>query len=311
MPLDADPYPNLDEARAADGGARGVAALRPAKSILDPAGAIGPALRVAREQLGLAVEDIASATRVRGAYIAAIERSDLDALPARPFVIGYVRAYARALGLEAEAAVERFRTEAPPAPDDLLAPVGGENHAPRRLRGLAIAAGAIVAALAAWNILRHAEASPKPPSTAVRPTFSARARPASGPAQLGAPLPTPPEASSPAVYRTPGLWLDAPTGEDARRIGVPFVAAGAVYGARAAGPEIILQARKATSLVVRGPSGTVLFARQLAAGEAWRSAPRSDLVADVGNPASIEVFAGGLSRGAMSEARMALSRLAA
>src|SRR5262245_21973194 len=64
---------------------------------------IGEALRLVREFKGLSQDDVAEATRVRRAYLAAIETMRLEALPSRPFTIGYVRAYAEALGLDAEA----------------------------------------------------------------------------------------------------------------------------------------------------------------------------------------------------------------
>jgi hypothetical protein len=59
---------------------------------------------------------------------------------------------------------------------------------------------------------------------------------------------------------------------------------------------------------VRGEGG-ILFARQIAAGEAWRAPPSPGLVADVGNPASMEVFVDGLSRGDLSEGRTPLDSL--
>src|SRR5271165_2672072 len=88
-----------------------IAALRPVRVVLDERGHVGAALRAARERLGLAEDDIAQFTRVRSAYITAIEAFDFDALPARPFVVGYVRAYAVAMGLEPEAVVARFHAE--------------------------------------------------------------------------------------------------------------------------------------------------------------------------------------------------------
>jgi hypothetical protein len=71
---------------------------------------------------------------------------------------------------------------------------------------------------------------------------------------------------------------------------------------------LVLQARKATSLVVRGDGG-ILFARQMAAGEAWRAPELAGLVADVGNPASMEIFVDGLSRGDLSQSRTSLDSL--
>jgi cytoskeletal protein RodZ len=74
---------------------------------------IGVALKAAREFRGLSLEDVADSTRIRRSYLAAIEEMRLEDLPSRPFTIGYVRAYAKALGLDGEAAVERFKVDEP------------------------------------------------------------------------------------------------------------------------------------------------------------------------------------------------------
>jgi cytoskeleton protein RodZ len=289
-----------------------LAALRPTAVKLDEQTHLGSALATARRSLDLAVEDIASATRVRTRYVIAIEAFDFDALPARPFVIGYVRAYAMALGLDADAVVARFRAEAPPVPDDLKPPVGVERRKPLAPRIVGVVALTIVVAVVAWNVWRHAEAAPLhalPPPPQAMPTPS-------GPVSLGAPLPTPPEASTPPVYQTPGLPsanaqaapATVPPAPVAAQ-GAPFVSAGAVYGAAAPGGGVILQARTATPLVVRGPGGAVYFARQLAVGEAWRAPASAGLTADVGSPSSVEVFVGGVSRGVLTQPQTPLSTI--
>ncbi len=314
---------------AAQGG--NLASLRPVKVVLTEYGNVGAALRGAREALGLEVEDIAQATRVRAAHLAAIEAFELSALPSRPFAVGYVRAYARALGLDAEAVVARFKAEAPPPDGDLRAPGGLGHNAPRRWRWLAVLAVGVVAAVVTWNLTRHAQVAPPHRGAALAaPRAALAARPPAGPAILGAPLPPPPEASTPPAYETPGLAAAMGAGEsprapaaavggatlgpsgrssDADAPGAPFVAAGAIYGAKGAGSGVILQARKPTSLIVRGPGGVVYFARQLAAGEAWRPPAMAGLVVDAGNPASIEVFTDGASRGALPQAQTPLAQL--
>jgi cytoskeleton protein RodZ len=118
-------------------------------------------------------------------------------------------------------------------------------------------------------------------------------------------LPAPPEAAAPPTYETPGLATSPAAAADADPVGESFVPAGAVYGAPAAGARVILQVRKSTSLVVRGDGG-IVFARQMAAGEAWRAPPSAGLVVDAGNPASTEVFVDGLSRGKLTEGRTPL-----
>src|SRR5436309_2216445 len=104
-----------------------LAALRPVKIVLSQSGHVGEALAAARRSLGLAEDDISQVTRVRAAYLAAIEAFDFNSLPARPFVIGYVRAYAQSLGLDAEAVVARFHAEAPKV-DGRLRPPGGVRY---------------------------------------------------------------------------------------------------------------------------------------------------------------------------------------
>src|ERR1700704_3761479 len=129
MPLDTDAVADVQSLPATNDD---LAPLRPTKVVLAQAGNVGAAWRAARETLALAIEDIAQATRVPAAHISALEAFDLEALPSRPFAVGFVRAYARSLGLEPEAVVARFRAEAPPSDDQLRAPAG--PHLQRRRR---------------------------------------------------------------------------------------------------------------------------------------------------------------------------------
>ncbi|HEY1927552.1 MAG TPA: helix-turn-helix domain-containing protein [Caulobacteraceae bacterium] len=295
--------------------------LRPTPVQLDERLPIGAALAAARLSLDLAVEDIASATRVRTGYLIAIERADFDALPARPFVVGYVRAYAMALGLDADSVVARFRAEAPPVADDLRSPAGVERPTPVAPRIIGFLACIVVVAVVAWNIWRHAEAQPlrslPPPPVALTP--------APGPVAVGAPPPTPPEASTPPHYDTPGL--PAPDGSTsapaqpagasqgllapAAQPGAPFKSTGAIYGASGSNQGLVLEARTPTTLIVRGPGGAVYFARQLVAGEAWRAPTMEGLTVEAGVPSAVQVFVGGSLRGVLAQSQAPVSKLLA
>ena len=70
---------------------------------------LGQSFRGIREHKGLSLAQVADATRVRRIYLSALEQGDLEPLPSRPFAIGYVRSYARVLGLDVDAAVARFK----------------------------------------------------------------------------------------------------------------------------------------------------------------------------------------------------------
>jgi len=335
MPLDAGEVPGREAAAGASDRIAGLAlaGLRPVKVVLATDMHVGLALRAARESLGLGPDDIAQVTRVRSAYITAIEAFDFGALPARPFIIGYVRAYAQALGVNAEAVVARFHAEAPPVDGKLRAPGGVRHDALGGVRWLLISGAAVAGAVMVWNVSRRVELRVAAPARASA-RLTAGPQPDPGPTRIGAPLPTPPEATTPPVYVTPGLAppdparsaSDAagragakngaktgsrgPTDAAPGEVGPPFAAAGAVFGAPAQGGDVVLQARKATSLVVRGAGGAVLFARLLAPGEAWRApASLAGLTADVGEASGVEVFVGGTSRGRLTQAQTALTRL--
>jgi hypothetical protein len=65
-------------------------------------------LRQARERNGVTLEQIAQATKIRPAYLAALESGAVDALPAPFFIRGFVRAYAREAGLDPGQAADRY-----------------------------------------------------------------------------------------------------------------------------------------------------------------------------------------------------------
>src|SRR3954471_3053490 len=68
----------------------------------------GEELRREREIRGISVKEIADATKISKRFLEAIERNDHKTLPAPVFTRGFVREYARYLGLNAEEMVNRY-----------------------------------------------------------------------------------------------------------------------------------------------------------------------------------------------------------
>lgn len=68
----------------------------------------GALLREARSALGVAQADIAASLHLEEELVAALEAGRREELPAATYVRGYVRAYARLVGLDPEALVERL-----------------------------------------------------------------------------------------------------------------------------------------------------------------------------------------------------------
>lgn len=72
---------------------------------------VGAYLEAVREQQGLSIATLSDRTHVRANYIEAIEQMAFDALPSKPYAIGFVRVLAEALGLDAAPVVDRFKSE--------------------------------------------------------------------------------------------------------------------------------------------------------------------------------------------------------
>ena len=75
--------------------------------------ALGEEFRSAREARGLTLSDVAEQIHIRSVYLNAIENEDWTAIGAPVYVRGFIRTYARFLGLDAEDAVAMFNRYAP------------------------------------------------------------------------------------------------------------------------------------------------------------------------------------------------------
>jgi cytoskeleton protein RodZ len=73
---------------------------------------VGSDLRAARERLGWELPDVAHFLRIRFAYLVALEEGRIDELPGVTYALGFLRIYARALGLDPDELARRFRDEA-------------------------------------------------------------------------------------------------------------------------------------------------------------------------------------------------------
>lgn len=82
----------------------------------------GEFLRNARLAAGLSYEAISDATKIKVVHLEAIESGASDKLPATPYAVGFVRSYARYLGLDAEALAAQFREDAQAVDSETAAP---------------------------------------------------------------------------------------------------------------------------------------------------------------------------------------------
>ncbi|HZV83355.1 MAG TPA: helix-turn-helix domain-containing protein [Brevundimonas sp.] len=288
---------------------------------------LGDGLRIAREQSGRSLAQLSSMTRVPVRYLTAIEQNDFSTLPNRVFSIGYVRSYAEALGLDEQLAVERFKRETPDPTVPLQAPVGVAFEEGRRVSPKLIAAGiALVVAVVGWNVFQRISLmrEPQPSDIAAVPESWAAAPTVAGtPLRLSAPQPAPPDQTTPALYVTPGLEAELTGIDPTSPAGLAAAAAaaappvqrafnprGAIYGAPASASQVVIQARKPGGLVVRMGDNRVLFARQLAAGDAWRAPLGVAATIDASSDfADFDVYLNGEHGGVLTAEQTPLSEL--
>lgn len=246
---------------------------------------LGEELRAARLALGHGIEAFAAVLRIRAAYLEALEAGRLRDLPAPVYVLGYARSYARALGLDAEDFVRRFREAAGRADHERTELVFPESRVDRRVPGRAVllpVLGAVLVVLGAyagwwaWSgdaSPRMVDATPSPP-----PAPAQVAAGAGGAAEA-----QPVASSSPSSGATPVAALPPPGP------GTPMAAA--------AGPEagrLVLRAQAETWVQVRvGQGGPVLLNRVMQPGESWTAPAREGLLLSTGNAGGLEMLVDG------------------
>jgi cytoskeleton protein RodZ len=75
-----------------------------------PMGEFGNKFRQAREKKNLSLDDVSNVTKISARMLQAIEQEQFDQLPGGVFNKGFIRAYAKHLGLDAEEAVTDYLT---------------------------------------------------------------------------------------------------------------------------------------------------------------------------------------------------------
>ncbi len=131
---------------------------------------VGEQLKSAREKLAMTLPDLAAKTRVPIRHLESIERSEFGALPGQTYTVGFVRSYARAVGLNEITMVNTLRTElVQSGHEGYQAPLQNyEPTDPARVpsKTLAWTAAAVaVVVLAAYLVFRSFSLAPAPTTT--------------------------------------------------------------------------------------------------------------------------------------------------
>jgi transcriptional regulator with XRE-family HTH domain len=110
---------------------------------------LGARLRQRREERGIALVTIAQQTKIKESLLEGLEKEDLSQWPSKLYRRAFVRAYARAIGLDPEVVVQEFLQAHPDPPEvDVIEAmssvlVRGDGHARRIRKAVGSALGSL------------------------------------------------------------------------------------------------------------------------------------------------------------------------
>ncbi len=261
---------------------------------------VGAELRRVREERNITVFQACNDLRLKEGVVRAIESGQHSSLPDIPFAIGYVRTYARYLGLDPREACDRFKSEIAdlakakssavliaPSPIRQGRVSGGAMLAISIVLGAAIYGGWYLHVTGSGDSTDRAAATPSiTTNTAARvPTV------ALGPIEPSDPpvMVPPPKIAEPPL---PVRFGSATAAEAPHRFAVePAVSAATPAPAKV---EVVLRASGQVWIQLKdSSSGTIIYQGIMSAGMEYHLPDDGRLVLDIGNPGALTVVVGG------------------
>lgn len=271
----------------------------------------GDALRAAREMRGLSVGDVAQALKLAPRQVEAIETNAFAELRGATFARGFVRNYARFLGLDPQPLLQAIDQQLAPQQVELAPPSNAAGSMPqpgKRSSLLAPALAAVLlllaAVLAGWQLGWFQPPSPvatTPDAPAVQPM-----------APPGAVLPAPAVEVPPAV--APGApenvlpLIPPPLQQEAPPSAPPAPSTSAAPAAPAT-ERIELVFEKSSWVEVRDGSGRLLLSRVIPEGATQTLAGQGPFSLVVGKADGVKVSYNGRAVDLAPHTRAAVARL--
>ncbi|PKO34499.1 MAG: hypothetical protein CVU34_07025 [Betaproteobacteria bacterium HGW-Betaproteobacteria-7] len=258
---------------------------------------VGEQLAAARQSRGLAVVDVAQALKLGVRQVEALESGDWQALPGQTFIRGFVRNYARLLGLDAAPLMAQLDKVLEKPVSGLVVPAAQQGAMPpagnpgrKRDRAVIFSGGALVALAALAYFLMPGDLSGLRDSA--QSLLDSLARQEEPVAPLVTPVAEPafPPGATPQQIISPQAVLPA-SEETAASAAVAPIAAPLTAGTTAAASD---QMRfvfdKESWLEVRDRDNRLIFSQRLAAGSEQLLAGAAPLSLVIGFAPGVRLF---------------------
>lgn len=274
-----------------------------------PVGGVGETLRAAREALRLSVDDVATALKIKPAFLSALEIERYDLLPTVTHAKGFLRSYAQYLGLgdRTENLLALYQRATVPGhePAALSMPMPLPEG---KLPTARVIGGTLVAAAVLCFLWYGFQASPPPATIAPPPAEVEKPAPAivgtiaPPPAPVAAPVETPVAAAPAEAQQTPAAPVAEPAAAPIPTIAAPVTPATppapVPVATPTATPEPVdgtlrIRAIADSWIEVQDRTGATIFSRLMKSGQEYQVVPEPGLRMTTGNGAGVVIVRDG------------------
>jgi cytoskeleton protein RodZ len=278
----------------------------PAKGNGTAMGAFGDRLRREREMRGITLDEITESTKISRRHLEALESEHFDQLPGGVFNKGFVRAYARFLGIDEDRAVAEYSAASneQPEPENKfpleIHEQPNRDLNPRRSNvPLMFAIATLVGVLAGYGFWVKSKPHTSAPIESARQSSAAATEP-----QTGSATPQPQTSSTPdstndsatATKQAPAQEAEVSRPPEPRQQALPAESANAPASRNAFFVQIVAKEDSWVSIVADGKS---VMERVLAADKHKKVKAGKSLILRTGNAGGIEVSFNGRPLGVL------------
>lgn len=258
-----------------------------AEGTADIAESVGSALRKARERRGLTLPQVSRDLCLKEDVLRALESRQYSALPKVPYCFGFVRTYARHLGLEPEEMVRRFKGEIGDVPQTTKLAPPQPLRASRFPGRAAVTISLLIAAAGYGGWYYYTQL----PAELTVPTTSADAHAPMAPVPLidaGTAKKLNQAAAAPST--------DSAAAEPNAEAAEPGKTGATTSSAAPAAVKgkVVIRALGACWVYIHDQKGKVVFHKTMQKGDEFTlPEQRPDLVMELGNPAALQIVVDG------------------